>query len=98
MNLPTIVQPYELHSHGGGFTVFMVAGEAVGLPLIQLGKATLRGEGGQRMVFEFSAALAVVEGEGLAELFGHTLAGRVKTIRPGTHGDCTVRIIQLVES
>ena len=98
MNAAPSLHPYELHPQGGGFTVFVVAGEAVGLPLIQLGKATLRGEGGLRMGFEFGCALVVVEGDGLAELFAHVLAGRVKTVRPGAHGGCVVRVVQVAES
>lgn len=86
--------PYELHQHGGGFTVFESA-DAVALPLIQLAKATLRGTGGTRMIFEFSAAQVVVDGDGLTELYGHLLAGRVKAIRRGIHDGCTVTGIQI---
>ncbi|MBI2516007.1 MAG: hypothetical protein HYV95_03750 [Opitutae bacterium] len=89
--------PYEMHPQGGaGFTVFE-AGEAVGLPLLHLNKATLRGAGGLKMTLEFSAAQVVVEGEGLAELFGHLLAGKVKTIRRGTHGVCVVTAVQVLD-
>jgi hypothetical protein len=91
------INPYEMHPPGGGgFTVFESA-DAVALPLLHLGKATLRGAGGQRMSFEFTGALVVVEGEGLAELFAHLLAGRVKTIRPGKHAACVVTGIQVLD-
>ena len=90
--------PYEMHPQGGGgFTVFE-ASDAVGLPLMHLNKATLRGAGGQRMGLEFSAAQVVVEGEGLAELYGHLLAGRVKAIRRGTHGECVVLNVQILDA
>ncbi len=92
-----IQHPYEMHSQGGGgFTVFEAA-DAVGLPLLHLNKATLRGAGGQWMGLDYSAALVVVEGEALAELFGHLLAGRVKTIRRGTHGGCVVAAVQVLD-
>lgn len=91
-------QPYEMHAHGGGgFTVFD-SGEAVALPLLHLSKATLRGAGGQRMGLEYASAMVVVEGDGLAELFAHLLAGRVKTIRAGRHQDCTISQVQVVDA
>ena len=89
--------PFEMHPQGGGgFTVFE-AGESVALPLLRLEKATLRGVDGQRMSLEFSSALVVVEGEGLADLFGHLLAGRVRAIRHGRHAICIVKVIQIVD-
>ena len=89
--------PFEMHPQGGGgFTVFE-AGESVALPLLRLEKATLRGIDGQRMSFEFSSTLVVVEGEGLAELFGHLLAGRVKAIRCGKHASSIVAVIQIMD-
>lgn len=91
------LHPFEMHPQGGGgFTVFE-AGESVALPLLRLEKATLRGIDGQRMSLEFSSAMVVVEGEGLTELFGHLLAGRVKTIRRGKHAACVVGAIQIVD-
>jgi hypothetical protein len=90
--------PYEMHPpSGGGFTIFESA-DAVALPLLHLSKATLRGAGGLRMSLEFSSALVVVEGEGLAELFGHLLAGRVKTLRVGRHADCALKVIQILDT
>lgn len=88
--------PYELHQQGGGFTVFESA-QGVGLPLSTLAMATLQGVGGRMMILDFGAARVVIDGEHLAELFGHFLAGRVKTIRSGRHGDCIVSIIQIVK-
>jgi hypothetical protein len=97
MTVQQQINPFELHTHGGGgFTVFE-SGDAVGLPLIQLGKATLRSPGGQRMLLEFGATHVVVEGEGLAELYGHLLAGRVKTIRKGRLAGCIVTAVQILD-
>lgn len=96
MNATATPPPYELHAHGGGFTVFE-AGEAVALPLLHLNKATLRGTNGQRMLLEYAVAEVVIEGDGLAELFAHLLAGRVKAIRRGVHDGCTVGAVQVLE-
>jgi hypothetical protein len=93
---PSNDHPYELHQHGGGFTVFEAA-DAVGLPITQLNRATLRGTGGQMMVLDFDSTQVLVDGNQLAELFGHLLGGRVKTIRKGKHGDCVVAKIQIAE-
>lgn len=90
--------PFEMHAAGGGgFTIFETA-DAVALPLMLLAKATLRGDTGQRLVLEYGATFAVVEGEGLAELFAHLLAGRVKVIRCGRHAVCVVRLIQILDT
>jgi hypothetical protein len=89
--------PYEMHPPGGGGFISFESADAVALPLLHLGKATLRGAGGQRMSLEFSGAQVVIEGEGLAQLFGHLLAGRVKTIRRGKHADCVVVGIQVLD-
>lgn len=96
MKSPEVQPPFEMHPQGGGFTVFE-AGDSVGLPLIQLARATLRGASGQRISLEFNAAQVVIEGEHLAELFGHLLDGRVKTIRRGHHGNCIISAVQVAE-
>jgi len=85
-----------MHTHGGGFTVFE-SGDAVGLPLIHLSRATLRGANGQKIQLEFSSAQVVIEGESLAELFGHVLDGRVKVVRRGRHESCVVAGIQILD-
>lgn len=90
--------PYEMHaSGGGGFTSFE-ADDTVALPLILLAKATLHEGTGQRLVLAYGTTYAVVEGEGLADLFAHLLAGRIRTIRPGRHASCTVHTIQIVDA
>ena len=90
--------PYEMHAQGGGgFTTFEST-EAVGLPLMLLAKATLRGANGQSMILEYGSASAVVEGEGLGELFGHLLGGRVKVLRVGRHAGCTIKKIQILDA
>ncbi|MCC6414808.1 MAG: hypothetical protein IT582_02740 [Opitutaceae bacterium] len=91
-------RPYEMHAAGGGgFTTFETA-DAVALPLMLLAKATLREGAGQRLVLEYGSTCAVVEGEGLAELFAHLLAGHVKVIRCGRHAFCAVRLIQIFDT
>lgn len=90
--------PFEMHaSGGGGFTTF-VATDTVALPMLLLAKATLRRGTSQRLILEYGATYAVVEGEGLADLFAHLLAGRIRTIRPGRHAGCTVHTIQIVDA
>lgn len=89
--------PFDLHTHGSsGFIVFETH-ESVGLPLMSLGKATLRGESGRQIVLEFADSQVVVEGEGLQNLFSHILLGRAKTIRPGTTTGCTVANIHILD-
>lgn len=73
------------------------SGDSVALPLIQLGKATLSGASGQRISLEYTSAQVLIEGDHLAELLGHLLDGRVRTIRRGRHGDCSIKIVQIVE-
>jgi hypothetical protein len=94
----SLSHPYEMHAQGGGgFTTFEST-EAVALPLMLLAKATLRGANGQRMILEYGSTSAVVEGEGLTELFAHLLSGRVKTLRVGRHAGCAVKVIQILDA
>ena len=90
--------PFEMHaSGGGGFTTFEST-DAVALPLMLLAKATMHTGIGQRLTLEYGSTSVVIEGEGLAEICAHLLAGRVRTIRQGQHADCKVRVIQILDS
>lgn len=93
------VFPFELHTQGqgGGFVVFET-GESVALPLLALRRGVLRGEAQQSVVLEFDAQIAVIDGTGLAELFTHLLAGRLKAVRRGRHEDCEVESIRLTDA
>jgi hypothetical protein len=94
----TAALPYDLHAHGTGSFVVFESAEAVALPLFALSRATLRGDGGRQISLEFTHAQVVVEGAGLAELFAHLLAGRLKTIRCGRHEGCLVDRIQICDT
>ncbi len=92
------IHPYEMHPPGGGGFTCFDAGDLVALPLIHLNKATLRGTSGQRIALEFGTVSAVVEGDGMTELFGHLLNGQVKTLRRGQRGNCVIRAIQVIDT
>ena len=91
--------PFELHSHGGGGFIVFEVGEAVALPMIALTKAILRGSAeAQEIVLDFEAHIVLIEGAGLADLFGHLIGGRMKAIRSGKHGACAVKKVHLSET
>ncbi len=91
--------PFEMHAQGaGGFTAFECGGETVALPLLTVTKASLRGTTEQQIVIEYSKAIARVTGSGLGEIFGHFLTGRIRVLRCGRHGICTISTVQVVDS
>lgn len=98
MNLPA-QPPFEIHPQGaGGFTSFECGNEVVALPLLAVVRASLRGTTQQEVVIEFPRFLARIGGTGLADVFSHFLTGRVRVMRRGQHGQCTINSIQITET
>jgi hypothetical protein len=98
MKDPVSRTPFDLHVHGSGAFIAFEIGDIVALPLLSLGKATLRGEKGAEVVLCFVEHQVVIEGTGLQALFEHLLSGRVKSIRAGEYETCCVTRIAIHEA
>jgi hypothetical protein len=91
--------PFEIHPQGvGGFTSFEIGSEIVALPLLAVIKASLRGTVQQEIIIEFPKTIARVSGTGLGEVFAYFLTGRVRVLRRGQHGVCTINGVQILDS
>ena len=91
--------PYDLHAHGGGGFVCFEVDDTVALPLLSLGRASLRIRGpAEQLTLTFEDALVTIDGSGLRSLMEHLLAGQVKAIRPGRFEACCVEHLHLVDA
>ena len=91
--------PYELHTQGtGAFVIFNVA-DQIALPLIGLGRATLRTTCElDELVLEFREVDVVIEGRALEVVLEHLLAGRVKRISAARDSHCEIVGIRFTET
>lgn len=90
--------PYDANvSERASFLTIAVDGELVALPLMALGRASLRSDAAS-MVLEFSRNVVKIEGRRLDHLFDEILMCKVRLIRVGRHPICTVESIRMSQS
>jgi hypothetical protein len=88
------ILPYDANvSERASFLSIGLGGELVALPLLALGKASLRGDAAT-IVLEFSRLIVKIEGRKLDNLFDEILMCKVRVIRVGKHPSCTVESIR----
>jgi hypothetical protein len=92
------ILPYDANvSERTSFLTIGLGGELVALPLLALGKASLRGDAAT-IVLEFSRLIVKIEGRKLEHLFDEILMCKVRVIRVGKHPSCTVECVRITET
>lgn len=87
--------PYDANvSERASFLSIALSGDLLALPLLALGKASLRGNAAS-IVLEFSRLIVKIEGRRLNHLFDEILTCKVREIRVGKHPMCTVESIRI---
>ncbi len=92
---PKAILPYDTYERDkAGFLTLAAQGEFIALPLLALGKASLRGEAAC-IVLEFGRLLVKIEGRKLDDLFEDILLCKVRVVRVGKHPNCSVEFIRV---
>jgi len=94
---PRSMLPYDIYPNDkAGFLTFAVCGEFIALPLVTLGKASLRSDAAS-IVLEFGSTIVQIDGTGLEELFESILLGKVRVVRAGKHPSCSIETVRFRE-
>src|SRR5580698_5385979 len=91
---PRANPPFEVYTNDrASFLTFEIGGGYLSLPLLTLGKASLR-PNAVSIVLEFENTVAQIDGKKLNELYEEILLGKVRVIRKGKGSETEIECIR----